>query len=118
MHCMKCGREIQEQQVFCPDCLAHMAQNLVKPGTVVKLPHRSTAVLSKKRSAGRKRDLKPEELVLHQRKLIRRLIFALFVAALLLIASGLLLIWMFKLKNIVDIPDLAVYTTAFQACFT
>ena len=118
MHCMKCGREIEERQVFCPDCLTHMAQNPVKPGTVVKLPHRSTTVLSKKRFSFKRRELTPEEQVIHQRSIIRRLALALALAIVLLIAAGFLLFWMFTLKNIVDIPDLAMYAAAFKACFT
>ena len=116
MHCMKCGREIDERQVFCPDCLAHMAQNPVKAGTAVKLPPRNYDPLPKKRSYRKKRETTAEELVAHQRTLIRRLYMALLVAALLLIAAGLLLIWMFKILNVVDIPDLSLY--AQWQCFT
>lgn len=120
MHCMKCGREIEEQQVFCPDCLAYMAQNPVRPGTLVRLPHRSTTVLTKKRFSIRRRDLAPEEQVIRQRSIIRRLALVLAAAILLLIAAGFLLLWMFKLKNIVDIPDLGFVATAAShwLCFT
>lgn len=33
MNCLKCGREIEEGQVFCNDCLVQMAKYPVKPGT-------------------------------------------------------------------------------------
>ena len=120
MHCMKCGREIEEQQVFCPDCLAQMSQNPVRPGTVVRLPQRQTVTLSKKRFFRRKRELPPEEQLIHQRIIIRRLALILAVAILLLIAAGFLLVWIFKLKNIVDIPDLGLISTAAAhwQCFT
>lgn len=108
MHCMKCGREIQEPQVFCPDCLTHMAENPVKPGTAVKLPHRSAVPQAKKRASRWRREREPEELLAFQKKLIRRLFLALVVAALLLFAAAVLIIWMFKIKNIVDIPDLGL----------
>ena len=41
MSCMKCGKEVSEDQVFCPECLAEMERYPVKPGTPVLLPHRS-----------------------------------------------------------------------------
>lgn len=40
MLCMKCGREIEAEQVFCEECLAGMEKYPVKPGTVVLLPKR------------------------------------------------------------------------------
>ena len=106
MHCMKCGREIQEQQVFCPDCLAHMAENPVKAGTAIKLPPRSIESLPKKRAFRKRRERKPEEIVLQQRILIRRLILLLLGATLLLLAAGFLLIWIFRVQNFLDVTDL------------
>ena len=38
MHCMKCGRDIAEDQAFCPECLANMERHPVRPGTVILLP--------------------------------------------------------------------------------
>ncbi len=38
--CLKCGREIPEDQTFCDSCLAEMDKYPVKPGVVVLLPHR------------------------------------------------------------------------------
>ena len=106
MHCMKCGREIVEKQVFCPECLAHMSENPVKAGTAVKLPPRSTEILSKKRTIRKKRDRKPEEIVEHQQIVIRRLILLLLGATLLLLAAGFLLIWVFRVQNFLDVTDL------------
>ena len=48
MNCMKCGQEIEEGQVFCADCLAEMKEYPVKPGTVVQLPRRKPASVTKK----------------------------------------------------------------------
>ena len=106
MHCMKCGREIQEKQVFCPDCLAHMAENPVKAGTAVKLPPRSTEILLKKRSFRKKRERKPEEIVIQQRTVIRRLILLLFGAIVLLAAACFLLLWIFRVQDFLDVTDL------------
>ena len=107
MHCMKCGREIQEKQVFCPDCLAHMSENPVKAGTAVKLPLRATdANVLKKRYLRKRRERSEEEQLLHQRLVIRRLTLALIGASLLILAAAFLLFWMFKIGNVVDVPDL------------
>lgn len=48
MYCMKCGREIQEGNVFCQDCLAEMEKYPVRPDTVVLLPRRREPFLIKK----------------------------------------------------------------------
>lgn len=48
MNCLKCGREIEEGQVFCNDCLVQMAKYPVKPGTAVQLPSRGSAAAAKK----------------------------------------------------------------------
>ena len=45
MNCMKCGREIGDDQAFCSGCLELMAQHPVKPDVVVNLPlHREAPV--------------------------------------------------------------------------
>ena len=36
MNCLKCGREIEEGQVFCNDCLVQMAKYPVKPEVVTE----------------------------------------------------------------------------------
>ena len=40
MGCMKCGRDVDPDQVFCDQCREVMARYPVKPGIVVQLPHR------------------------------------------------------------------------------
>ena len=49
MACMKCGKKLGSSQVFCDECLATMAENPVKPNTVVTLPQRETAPTPKKK---------------------------------------------------------------------
>ena len=48
MNCMKCGRETQEGNVFCQECLTEMEKYPVRPGTVVQLSRRRETVLPKK----------------------------------------------------------------------
>ena len=38
MYCMKCGREVSEDQVFCPECLELMEQDPIKIATPVHIP--------------------------------------------------------------------------------
>lgn len=48
LNCLKCGREIEEGQVFCNDCLVQMAKYPVKPGTAVQLPSVGVRPLQKR----------------------------------------------------------------------
>ena len=48
MNCMKCGRETENEAVFCPDCLQVMEKYPVRPGTVVILPRRREPSVLKK----------------------------------------------------------------------
>lgn len=84
MNCMKCGRELKEDGVFCADCLAEMENYPVKPGTVVHLPRRKQESPARKPQPRRKAQPAPEEQVKHLRKQVRRLAVALTVCVLLL----------------------------------
>lgn len=90
VNCMKCGKQIEDAQVFCGDCLAKMKQYPIKPGTVVQLPYRAEEPAAKK-PVIRKKALTPEELIARQRKIIQILcvIAAALVAALALTAAVL-----------------------------
>ena len=50
MNCMKCGRETENDNVFCPDCLLIMEKHPVRPGAVVFLPRRRESTMNKKAS--------------------------------------------------------------------
>ena len=68
MNCMKCGRETQNDTVFCQNCLLDMEKYPIQPGTVVQLPRRREASVIKKAS---KRHLPTqEEQILFLRKCI------------------------------------------------
>ena len=71
MNCVKCGREIPEDQVFCETCLAEMEKYPVKPGTAVHIPARSPQEAPKK-PVKRKHIPTAEELLLKTRKKLRR----------------------------------------------
>ena len=80
MSCMKCGKVVSEEQVFCDECLAEMEHYPVKPGTPVMLPYREPMVVQRKRRSA-KRIRKPEE----QLAVLRRTIRLLYVVLCLLL---------------------------------
>lgn len=86
MNCMKCGREIEEGQAFCPDCLSVMERYPVKPGTVVQIPKRKQTVMSK-RIVSRRKQFSPEEQIRRLRRLLRNALIAWFITFLLLGAA-------------------------------
>ena len=71
MNCMRCGREIEEGQAFCPYCLVDMESYPVKPGTVILLSnHQPQSQPPRKTIIPHKPQLSPEEqLPILKRKL-------------------------------------------------
>lgn len=80
MRCLKCGREVRPEQVFCDDCLLEMAKYPVKPGTTVQLPHWSESPAVKKTYTRRRPNLSPEEQVRSLKKRVLVLTIALILA--------------------------------------
>ena len=77
MNCMKCGKEMTEDGVFCSDCLLEMEKYPVDPGTVVLLPRRREISIPKKQP---KRHIPvPEEQIASLRKRILILTLLLIV---------------------------------------
>ena len=85
MGCMKCGRDLEEGQIFCANCLEVMEKYPVKPGTPVHIPVRREDPPA--RRAPRRRMLPPEEQI---RKLRRRNRVLFTLTVLLLTATVLL----------------------------
>ena len=85
VNCLKCGREIEEGQVFCNDCLVQMAKYPVKPGTAVQLPSRGSAAVSKKVHPRRRGKPAPEEQLKMLKVRVRILSALLAVCVVLLI---------------------------------
>lgn len=81
MYCLKCGKEIQDEQVFCASCLDRMAQHPIKPGTAIQIHNRPAIATSKVLQI----ETPPEEQIAYLRKTISRLRAAL-IALLLLLA--------------------------------
>lgn len=87
MNCVKCGREIPEDQAFCEGCLAEMENYPVKPGTAVHIPARPSVEEAPKKPAKKKYVPTAEERLLRARKKLRRT--RIFAAVLLLICGAL-----------------------------
>lgn len=86
VHCLKCGRETEENQSFCSDCLLDMRKHPVDPNAVVLLPRRETTAPVKK--SPRKKTLTPEERILSLKRRSRLLMVLLVLAVL---ACGILI---------------------------
>ena len=87
MQCLRCGRETENDQVFCFACEALMAKHPVKPNTVVTIPERSVRL----RSAAARRPQRPEEDTdqLHRTILQLRLWVCMLMAALMLCVAAI-----------------------------
>ncbi len=86
MNCMKCGREIREDQVFCNICQESMKKYPVKPGTAVQLPQRKDSsgvrkILVKRRAPT------PEERIQRLKRRLRYVTILWLVTLLLLAAT-------------------------------
>ena len=86
MNCVKCGREIEHDQVFCPVCLKGMEEYPVKPGTVVHIPKHPEDE-ERKAPPKKKPVLSPEE---QNRRLKRKLLGLRIGLAVMLLLCGVL----------------------------
>lgn len=88
MNCMKCGREIGEDQVFCNICLEDMEKHPVKPGIAVQLPNRKDSPAVRKSVTKRRQMPNPEERIKKLKKRIRGLTVLWLITLLLLAATA------------------------------
>lgn len=79
MYCLRCGRDTQDDHVFCDLCHQNMDSYPVKPGTAIHLPHRTDPTPVKKKA----RRVTAEEQVVQLRKSLRRA--RAFIAVLILL---------------------------------
>ena len=77
MNCVKCGKEVTKDGVFCADCLLEMEKYPVDPGTVVLLPRRRDSSIQKKQV--KRHTPAPDELIASLRKKILILTLLLLV---------------------------------------
>ena len=93
MKCLKCGAELKNTGVFCPDCLGDMDKYPVKPNITVQIPYRPAPAPVKKK-ARRPKYVKPEEQIRHLKEVRKNLAIALAVAVLLLAGCIAALVWL------------------------
>lgn len=74
MQCIKCGRDTENNQVFCPECLASMDQAPIKPGTPVSIPKRP----AREYTPPVKKD-KPEDIILRLQKKLKALTIVILI---------------------------------------
>lgn len=98
MHCMKCGREIGADQVFCNACLKLMEQHPVKPDVVVQLPQRRVPV--QKKHAPRKRIRSVEEQLSRAKRTNRWLVSVVSFLILFSMALGGMSLYLLRQLNI------------------
>ena len=87
MGCLKCGREVPENQLFCESCLEVMKNYPVKPNTAIQLPHRDSAAPFKKTPAKRRQAPTAEEKLHAAKRFLRRILILWLVTLGLLILS-------------------------------
>ena len=86
MNCMKCGRDIEDGQVFCPICREQMEKYPVNPATAIVLPVRKQKAAPKR--ARRKAPPSSEELLKKARVRVRWLFILWLITFALLLAAA------------------------------
>ena len=100
MNCIKCGREHNEDTVFCQKCLDVMKNYQVPPDAKLQLPQRRPA--SVKKAAPRKKAVPTEELIIQQRKTIK-LLWVTLICTLLLLALSVTFLFRFMQEEDVQV---------------
>ena len=87
MQCLKCGKETEENQVFCNSCLESMEQYPVKCTAPVHLPERKSEQIPKK-IPKKKWMFSVEEQIGHLKATIRRLVIAVVILSLIIVLGA------------------------------
>ena len=99
LRCIKCGRELKKQQVFCDACQEDMRGYPVNPGTPIQLPTRPAAAAAKRKPARVKKQLSPEERVVRLRSSVRLLTLGLIAAVLAFAVAAVLLLHLLNQRD-------------------
>lgn len=100
MYCLKCGREVEGQQVYCAGCLEIMDRYPIKPGTPVQLPKKKTIAAQKKQS--RRSAPSMEDQLRHLRRIIKTLVLLLLAVSLV---SGYFIYQYLQPEQVSDEPS-------------
>ena len=101
MKCMKCGKETQNADVFCGECLSAMEKHPVKPGTLAYIPVRPEPAASK--PARKVKEKTPEEQIKALHKLVQVLVIGLLTLATTLSVSIGVLVYV--MAEDADVPE-------------
>ena len=89
MSCVKCGKKVEDNSVFCPECLEEMERYPVKPGTPVYIPVRPEP--TERKQVRIKKERTPEEQIASLHKWVRwLLILVVALTTALVLATGAL----------------------------
>ena len=94
MGCMKCGQKTEDNRLFCEDCMEDMAKCPVDPNTIVRLPYRTKAPVTKKKAIRRRRFWSPENQIELLRARVRFLTGALIVLFLCFLFAAGMVVWL------------------------
>lgn len=111
MQCMKCGRDVESEQVFCDSCLKIMAQYPVKPGVVVQLPRRVES-LAKKQTVRRRSLATSEEQIHTLHRAVRWLMTLVVLLLVAVIGLSWLSVRLYRESEIKVLPGQNYYSSA------
>ena len=100
MYCLKCGREVEDQQVYCAGCLEIMDRYPVKPGTPVQLPKKNPIAAQKKQN--RRNAPSMEDQLRHLRRIVKTLVLLLLAVSLV---AGYFIYQYFQPEQVSDEPS-------------
>ena len=103
MGCIKCGRDLEEGQIFCQSCLEVMAKYPVKPNTAIQLPDHKDSAAPKKSAPKRRQPLTPEEKILRLKRRTKTL-FLLWFITLCLLAATIYPTWQYFAGKPLQLP--------------
>ena len=87
MNCIKCGRDLEEGQVFCNSCQEVMKKYPVKQGIAIQLPNRHNSPSTKRTHSKRRQPPTPEEQIMRLKKRLKRVIILWLITVALLAAT-------------------------------
>lgn len=83
MNCLKCGRETEGEQVFCPKCQAVMEKHPVPQQAEPRIPQRKESTVV--RRAPKRKTVSPEEQVKVLKTRVIRMAIVLFLAVAIIV---------------------------------
>ncbi len=110
MFCMRCGKELKDGHVFCPECQDIMKTHPIPAGTPIHLPQRNLPGNQRRRGSNR-RDRKPEEQIHRLRSAVRWLTLGLVVATLAFAFTAVILLRQFDRDPPPEVPKGQNYST-------